>query len=99
MPGVLFLAAGVIGWTVIGPRPATGLVAVAGGVTGLVVSWIVVSLVLMHFWVLVATVFAVQRRTWLQRKEKWKLLGAGLALLAVYSPLIAAVIVRMFATG
>ncbi|MGH9554989.1 MAG: hypothetical protein ACRD2Y_04120 [Terriglobales bacterium] len=100
LPGVLFVAVsilGVTGYLLSGAaRRATGLAAVAGGVSGLVVSWLLVSLALMHLWFLVAAAFALRRRAQLRRQEEWKLTGTGVVLLAVYSPLIAMVVVRMF---
>lgn len=99
MPGVLFIAAKVVWWTARGPKQSTRLVAIAGGVTGLVVSWLVVSLALIHIWMLVAAALALRRRTRLQRQERWKLLATGLVLLVAYSPLLAALVVRIFAAG
>lgn len=105
LPGVLLLATTVLWWTghlgvMASEQRATGLAAVAGGFAEtavvLLVGWLLVSLALMHLWLLVAAGFAVQRRVRLQRRERWKLLGTGLALLAVYSPLIAVIVVRMF---
>lgn len=100
LPGVLVVAVSTLGVTAYflsgsSVGRATGLAAVAGGGAGLLVSWLVVSLALMHIWFLVAVGFAVRRNADLGRWEKWKLGSTGLLLLVVYSPLIATVAVRM----
>ncbi len=99
MPGVLPVAAIGLAVSVYLPRlaeraedRATGLGVVAGGaneMTGLfLVSWLAVSVVLIHLWLLLAGGFAVTREAHLRPGEKWKLIGVGLALFAIYSPIL-----------
>ncbi|MGH9509368.1 MAG: hypothetical protein ACRD2Q_08335 [Terriglobales bacterium] len=101
LPGVLIVTVSILGVTGylmsrVSDDRATGLAAVGGGGASLLLSWLVVCLALMHLWFLVAACFALRRRAQLRRQEEWKLAGTGVVLLAVYSPLIAMVVVRMF---
>ena len=112
LPGVLlvilwalgmgpYFVRAILGDKATGLAAEDGLHAVAGDIAVsavvILVSWLLASLALMHLWFVVAAIFAVRRRAQLQRQERWKLVGAGFGLLAVYSPLIAVLVVRMFA--
>lgn len=100
LPGVVVVAVGMLGTTgyLLSDATrdrATGLGGVAGSGAELLVSWLLVSLILMHLWFFVAAGFAVRRNAYLARWEKWKLAGTVLVLLAVYSPVIAAVVTHI----
>ena len=76
---------------------ATGISAIAGEFVSqsigwrftIVGSWLLVSVVVTHLWLLIALGIALRRSTYMTGWERCQLAATGVMLLAFYSPLVA----------